>query len=400
MLAGALVLVLGALRVYGWVSLQRAERRLGEVLGGAAAVAPPAAGRKETTAGAIEAALAALDIREELVVELSELAMLPAVPMDPEQQRWAERALAGEAAAVAVLYTLPERPVGRLGRWDRIEPEEEGKLQAGVLTLAQLAAVDGRVACEERDGERLERSLAVLGGLATALEMEGEFQPLMLGSMIEHMQHLLLARGLQAGMADGAAGSRLEATLGGADLRHAYRRALAGRVARLAALRSPLVWSPGGLRSWLADVVYFDLWLARSLDSLIAQAAEVDRPLLPRLLAMGSMPGVGPAAAAGSLDLPARLQLVLAGRGMAKAALALWRRASATGSYPRELSDVPEAAAALSNIGIGVRFERLANGGARLFVPGADEVLRVLAGDPKHPALLGWELPAASRPRS
>lgn len=397
-MAGALVLVLGAVRVYGWLSLQRAERQLDAVLGAGVAAAPPPVGGKDTTVQAVLSALAVLDVGEEQLVALTEVAMLPSGPMTPEQLQRARQAVEAHAAALAALSAVPARPVARLGLWESAEAEEEGKLQAGLLMLAQLTVVDGRLACEEGDRGRFEQSLAVLGRLATGLEMEGRGQPMLVGLMVEHLQHLLLARGIVAGMADGVTAGALEATLGAMDLRLAYRRTLGARVAQLEALRSPPSWSLEGMRSWLADAVYFDLRLARALDELGRQAAEIDRPLLATLAAAGGMQGLGSIAAAGVLGLPGRTQLVLAGRGMAGASLALRRFAVQVGAYPRELSQAPEALAAVSTIGVGVLLEHGADGSARLRVPGADEALRSLSDDATHPALLTWQLPPAARP--
>lgn len=398
-LAGALVLVLGSIRTYGWLSLQRAERHLTASLGAQDVSASSPAGGKDTTGPAVLSALAALDAREEQLVTLTQLAMLPAgESMTPEQLERARQEVESHAAALGALSPIPGRAVSRLGLWEGIEPEEEGKLQAGLLLLAQLSAVDGRLACEEGDPGRLAHSLAVLGGLATGLELEDQSQPMLVGLTVEHLQHLLLARGIAAGTADGVPAGGLEATLAAADLRLAYRRTLGTQVARLEALRSPPNWSLVGMRSWLADVVFFDLRLARALDELAKQAGEIDRPFLASLAATASMPGIGSIAAAGALGLPGRIQFALAGRGMARASLVLRRLGVERGSYPRELSQAPEALAALSSIGVGVLLEHGADGGARLRVPGADEALRSLSDDAGHPALLTWELPPVGRP--
>ncbi len=398
MLAGALALVLGSVRIHGWLSLQRAERHLLASLGAEAFSGPLPVGRDGTTVPHVLAALAALDAREEQLAPLSELAMLPAVPMSQAQRESAEELVAVHAAVLAELERIPEREVARLGLWQDIEPEAEGKLQAGLLMLAQLAAIEGRLACETRDAGRLERSLAVLGGLATGLELEDRSQPLLVGLMVEHLQHLLLARAIAAGATDAQPAGRLEAALGAADLRLAYRRTLRGRVAELEALRSPLAWSPAGFKAWLSDAVYFDVRLARALDELGLQASEIDRPLLAPLSAAASLPGLGSIAAAGALGLPWRIQLVEAARGLARASLALRRLALRDGRYPRELAEAREALGALQGVGVGVVLEHGGDGSARLRVPGGDEALRSIVSDAGHPALLTWELPPPSRP--
>ena len=399
-LAGALLLVLGSIRTYGWLSLQRAKRHLATSLGVQDLVAAPPRGWKDTTGPAVLSALAALQAREEQLVTLAELATLPpGEAMTREQRERARQVVEAHAGTLDALSPIPGRPVSRLGLWERLEPEEEGKLEAGLLLLAQLSEVEGRLACEMGDPGRFVHSLAVLGGLATGLELEDQSQPVLVGVMVEHLQHLLLARGIVTGTADGMPVSSLEATLGTADLRLAYRRTLGAQVVRLETLRSPLSWSPVGLRSWLADAVFFDLRLAEAVDELARQAGEIDRSRLAALAASVSMPEIGSIAAAGVLDLPGRIQVALASRSMARAALRLRRLAVEQGAYPRELAGAPEALAALSSIGVGVVLEHGEDGSARLRVPGADEALRSLGDDAGYLTLLTWELPPVGHPK-
>lgn len=394
MLAAALALVLGGVRAYGWLSLQRAERQLAAALGSEADARPPAVGGPDTTSPGLVAALGKLDAREEQVASLAELAMLGSGPMSQEQQKRAETAVEAHAAALTALASLPDLPPARLGLWGGIEPEEEGKLQAGLLMLAQLAAVDGRLGCEARDRPRFERAVAVLSRIATSLELEALTQPLLVGLMVENTQHLLLARGIVAGMCDADADRRLEGAIVTLDLRLAYRRSLRAQVAQLEALRSSPGLNLASVRSWLADLVYFDLHLARALDELATEAGEVDRPFLASLAAAGRMQGLGAVGVAATLGTAGRVQVVAAGRGMARASLVLRRTAVERGAYPQELAQVPEALDALAAVGVGVVLEHGADGSARLRVPGGDEGLRVLSQDATHPSLLTWELPA------
>ena len=273
------------------------------------------------------------------------------------------------------------------------EPEREGEIQAGLLALAQVASVEGRLACEQGDADRFERAMGILQRLAAGLEMEDQAQPVLVGLMVENIQHLLLTRGIASTVADRIAVDAPESLLAAVDLRQAYFRTLRGQVERLRTLRSPGELTLGNLPEWLGDKVYFDIYLARTLDEIRIEVPEVDRPLLAPLAEVAKLPALAPMAVAGTLRTAGRVQIVQAGRAFARAVLALRRHALDRGSYPRALAELPEVASALGPLGAQAELESRPDGGARLRLPGGDERLREMTGDPTMPSLLSWELP-------
>lgn len=396
--AVAVVVVLASVKAYGWLSLQRAQRQLAIALGNASELQEVPVGREGTAARVFVNLLEHLEALQETMESARELAMLGSGPMTPDQRKRAEDAVWTHSTELEELATAVSRPTARMGLWDGVEPEIEGTNQAGLLLLAQLAAADGRLACELADVDRFERSLAVLQALATCLQMESQTQPLLVGLMVESLQHLLLARGLRSGMADLDREGRIDALLVSTDLQRAYRRVLRAQVARLEGLRSPPTWTLKGVRDDLGDLVFFDLHLARALDSLREATAESERSVLAPVAAAAGMPSLVSVAMAGTLGISGRIEVVEAGRGLALAALAVRRHAVSFGAYPRTLDDLEAARKAVARLKAPVIFEHRPDRGASLRVPGADENLRVLTGDPTHPPLLTWELPPAARP--
>lgn len=394
LLAGALVLVLGGVRVYGAYRLRSSELALAAVLGDGGLRDAPVGG-EGTAAPWIRTALDRLDVKEKDLKSLAELAMLGPGPFSAAQKAEAARLVTEQAAALGALRGSVGWPAARLGFWQDPEPEQEGEIQARLLTLAQLASVDGRLGCEQADPGRFEQATGILLRLAAGLQMEDQTQPVLVGLMVENIQHLLLARGIASTVADPGVPGGAEALVSSVDLRLAYYRTLRSQVARLRALRSPGELSVRRLPSWLGEVVYFDLYLARSLDDLGVAAREIDRPLLAPLAAAAGMPALAPITLAGTLGTAGRVQIVQAGRAFARAALALRRHALERGSYPRTLSEVPEAASALGPLGVPVELRPGPGGGATLHLPGGDDYLRSLSGDPTMPSLLSWELPPA-----
>ena len=392
-LAGALALVLGGLRLYGWYCLQASERALAAALGDGGGSWETPVGGEGTAAPFVRTALDRAGMRQRDVEDLAEVAMLGAAPLSADQTRRAERLVAEHAAALDALRGSLAWPAARLGFWQDVEPEREGEIQAGLLALAQLASVDGRLACEQADADRFAQATGILLRLATGLEMESQTQPVLVGLMVENIEHLLLMRGVSSRVADRLARAGPEVLLPTVDLRQAFFRTLRGQVDRLRALRSSGEPSIQTFASWLGDLVYFDLYLARSLDEVRAAAHDVDQPLLAPVAAAASLPELAPVALAGTLGTAGRVQIVEAGRSFARAALALRQHALDRGSYPRTLGEVPEVEAALKTLRLKVEIEPRADGGARLRLPGGDERLRDLVGDPTMPSLLTWELP-------
>lgn len=391
--AGALALVLGGLRLYGWYRLQASERALATALGDSGGFVETPVGGEGTAAPAVRTALDRAGMSQRDVEDLAEVAGLGAAPLSADQRSRAERLVAEHAVALDALRSSLTLPAARLGFWQNVEPEREGEIQAGLLALAQLASVDGRLACEQADADRFAQATGILLRLATGLEMEGQTQPVLVGLMVENTEHLLLMRGVSSKVADHFVRTGPDGLLPTVDLRQAFFQTLRSQVDRLRALRSPGEPSIQNLPSWLGDLVYFDLYLARSLDEVRAAAHDVDQPLLAPVAATAGLPEFAPVALAGTLGTAGRVQIVEAGRSFARAAFALRRHALDRGSYPSTLAEVPEAAAALSSLRIKVEIEPRADGGAKLRLPGGDEHLRDLIGDPTMPSLLTWELP-------
>lgn len=396
--AVAIVVVLSSVKVYGWLSLQRAQRQLAVALGDVAELPQTAPGREGTAARRFVELLERLEARQETLESASELAMLGSDAMTAEQRTRAEDVVWTHAAELEALATAASLPPARMGLWDDVEPEIEGTNQAGLLLLAQLAAIDGRLACEHADVPRLEGSLAVLQSLATCLGSESQTQPLLLGLMVESLQHLLLARSIRSGMADLDREGHLETLLPTTDLQRAYRRALGAQVPRLEALRARFRWTLQGARDSLADLVYFDLHLARALDALREESSQPERSVLAPVAAAAGMPSLMSIAMAGTLSTSGRIEVVESGRALARTALAVRRHAVSFGAYPRVLDEVQAAHQILARLRAPVVLEHRPDRGATLRVPGADDNLKALTGDPTHPPLLTWELPPAARP--
>jgi hypothetical protein len=393
LLAGCLVVVLGGLRLYGAYRLRDAELALSAVLGDGGVAREAPVGGDGTAAPGIRAALDRLDAGETDLKALAELAMLGSAALSADQTVEATRLVSEHADVLDALRSTAGWPAARLGYWQNPGPVQEGEIQARLLTLAQLASVEGRLGCEQADPGRFEQAMGILLRLAAGLEMEDETQPVLVGLMVEHVQHLLLARGIASTVADSAIPRGAEALVSPVDLRLAYYRTLRSQVARLRALRSPGELSLRRLPAWVGELVYLDLYMARSLDDLGLAAREIDRPLLAPLAASAGMPALAPITLAGTLGTAGRVQIVQAGRAFARAALALRRHALERGAYPRTLAEVPEAASALGPLGVPVELRPVPGRGATLHLPGGDDYLRSLTGDPTMPSLLSWELP-------
>ena len=239
LLAGALVVVLGGLRLHGAYRLRSSELALAAVLGDGGGSRDAPVGGDGTAAPWIRAALDRLDVKEEDLKALAELAMLGPAALSTEQRVEATRLVTEQAAVLDALRGTVGWPAARLGYWQNPEPEQEGEIQARLLTLAQLASVEGRLGCEQADPVRFERAMGILLRLAAGLEMEDQTQPVLVGLMVENIQHLLLARGIASAVADPGVRGGVEAPLSPVDLRLAYFRTLRSQEARLRALRSP-----------------------------------------------------------------------------------------------------------------------------------------------------------------